>query len=398
MNILQLCNKPPFPPVDGGTIVMNSATQGLLSAGCNVKVFSAYSDKHPVLSSQITNEYRKQTKFEAVYFDLNINPFQALKCFLAGKSYHIKRFINKDFERRLTEILQEDSFDVVHMDSIFLTPYVETIRKHSQAKIVLRAHNVEHLIWKRIADHTVNPFKRVYLKHVYATLRRYELEHLSDYDGIDCLSEVDSTFFKSCGISRPMVVLPAVITTPNVVKATPVEENSLFHIGSMDWMPNDEGIGWFLKDVLPLITAKLPEVKVYLAGRKMPKKYFDYARTSSNLTVLGEVDDALDFMEGKQINVVPLLSGSGFRVKIVEAMSLGKLVITTTVGAEGIAYEDGKHLLIADTPERFVSQIEKCINDKSLCETIGENARQLIREEYDIEKVTQKLLDFYNTL
>ena len=192
MKVLHLCNKPPFPPVDGGTMAMNSITQGLLRAGCELRVLTVETDKHPVRREQIPEEYLRQTRFDSVFIDLGVRPLPAAVAMLCGESYHVKRYISRDFSRRLVAILQEQEFDVVHVESIFLTPYVPLIRRYSQAKVILRAHNVEHLIWKRVAQSTRSHVKRWYLNHLSLTLRAYELEHMSDYDGIVCITQCNS--------------------------------------------------------------------------------------------------------------------------------------------------------------------------------------------------------------
>ncbi len=157
---------------------MNSITQGLLAAGCEVRVLSMCSDKHPVLKDRMTDEYRQATRFEAVHVDLGIHVLDAGVSWLCGESYHVKRFVSNEFAARLRQILDEEEFDIVHVESIFLTPYVPVIRKHSKAQIVLRAHNVEHMIWQRIAKSERNLFKRKYIKHLALTLRAYECEHV----------------------------------------------------------------------------------------------------------------------------------------------------------------------------------------------------------------------------
>lgn len=395
MKVLQLCNKPPYPPVDGGTLAMNSITQGLLAAGCEVRVLSICSDKHPVQDERIPEDYRRQTRFEAVHVDLNIHLLDAAVAWLCGESYHVKRFISKDFANRLREVLQEEEYDVVHLESLFLTPYVELIRKHSNAKIVLRAHNVEHMIWKRIAQSESNPFKRSYLRHLSLTLGAYEREHVNDYDGIVSITEHDAQFFHEAGCRKPVVSIPFGVT-PDALENVSPEPNSLFHLGSMDWMPNLEGIQWFLDEVWPAVHAEMPQLTLYLAGRKMPKDLM--ALQMEGVKVVGEVPDAAYFINSKLINVVPLLSGSGIRVKIIEAMAAGKTVVSTAVGAEGIGYADGENILIADTPEQFVSQIRRCVEDPGYCSEVGRNAYNLIAEEYNTANLTRKMMEFYNKL
>lgn len=392
MKVLQLCNKPPYPPVDGGTLAMNSVTQGLLAQGCEVRVLSVCSDKHPVLRDRMPESYLCQTRFEAVHVDLDIHWLDAGVALLCGESYHVKRFVSKAFEARLAKVLQEEEFDVVHVESIFLTPYVPVIRKYSRARVLLRAHNVEHQIWERTARGEHNPLKRQYLKHLALTLGAYEREHLNDYDGVMAITEQDADFFRHSGCRKPVVAIPFGIN-PEPVDCVQVEPCSLFHLGSMDWMPNQEGVRWFLKEVWPMLHEQLPQVTLYLAGRKMPD---DLMRLQlDGVKVVGEVPDAMYFIGSKQINVVPLLSGSGIRVKIIEAMSAGKTVVSTTLGAAGIACTPGRDLLIADTPEQFVEQIRRCVEDADFCAEVGRNAFNLITEEYSTESLTKRMLNFY---
>lgn len=395
MKILQLCNKPPYPPVDGGTMAMNSVTKGLLSNGHDVKVLSVCSKKHPVILDRIDPEYKARTKFEAVEIDLSIHPLDAAVAMLCGESYHVKRYIDKNFEKKLTEILDSEEFDIVHIESVFLTPYVATIRRHSDACVVLRAHNVEYNIWQQMSKECCHGLKRWYLKKLALALRVYETEHLNDYDGIVCITDEDAEIFKKSGCRKPITGIPFGITLKET-EQTVETPGTLFHIGSMDWMPNDRSIRWFLKEVWPILHEELPAIKLYLAGRKMPDDLMDMKL--DGVTVLGEVDDATQFMAGKQINIVPLLAGSGIRIKIIEAMALGKTVISTHVGAAGIRYTDGKNLLIADTPQEFISHIRRCTEDEEYCKSIGKNAIELIKKEYDNNILTQRFIDFYNKI
>lgn len=393
MKVLQLCNKPPYPSVDGGTMAMDSITSGLLCEGCEVKVLTVETDKHPVRRELIPAEYLKQTGLESVYVDLRVKPLPAIFAMLCGESYHVKRYVSEAFAAKLREILEKESFDIVHVESIFLTPYVPLIRKYSDAKIILRAHNVEHLIWRQVAQSCTNSLKRWYLKHLSLTLRAYELEHLNDYDGVVCITKNDAEVFRQAGCRKPVVSIPFGID-PGEVPSVEVEPDSLFHIGAMDWLPNQESIRWMLEEVWPVVHREVPQAKLYLAGRKMPSQWMN--ATIEGVSVIGEVPDAMYFIGSKKINVVPLLSGSGIRVKIIEAMSIGKTVITTTVGAQGIDYTDGENILIADTPEQFARQIKRCLDDDAFCSRVGEAAAQLVADQYDRKKLAEELIEFYH--
>lgn len=393
MKVLQLCNKPPYPPVDGGSMGINFVTQGLLGKGCKVKVLTVESDKHPAKVDASMEEYRSRTAFESVYVDLGVKFLPAMTAMLCGQSYHVQRYISQEFAAKLREVLEAEEFDIVHVESIFMTPYVPLIRKYSNAKVVMRAHNVEHLIWKRLSQSCSNPLKKWYFKHLSLTLRAYELEHVNDYDGVVCVSGDDAEYFRNNGCRKPLAVIPFGI---KMVAPTHVEEepDSLFHLGAMDWLPNQEGVDWMLEEVWPVVHAEVPRAKLYLAGRKMPERLM--GTQMEGVSVVGEVPDAVEFIGSKKINVVPLLSGSGIRVKIIEAMSVGKTVVTTTVGAEGIDYTDGENILIANTPKEFAMQIKRCLDDDDFCRRVGEAAKRLVADHYEEGKLAEKLLDFYN--
>jgi glycosyltransferase involved in cell wall biosynthesis len=336
MKILQFCYKPPFPALDGGSMGMHYVTEGLINNGHEVKVLSFHSKKHPCRVDKLPVEYVEKTKFETVFVDLDIKPIPALVAYLCGESYHVKRFINEQMKRKLVEILKAEDFDIIQVESIFLTPYLPIMRRFSNAKIVLRAPNIEHKIWERIYKATKTPFKRGYIKHLALTLKYYELNHINDYDAVSPVTEVDAEYFRENGLRKKCKGIPFGMNPPELLSDVLEEKNTIFHIGSMNWHPNEQGIKWFLEECWDKIRQTTPNVQAYFAGRYMP----NWLKNTSieGVHIVGEVEDSIRFMTSKQIMVVPLLSGSGIRIKIIEAMSIGKTVIATTIAAEGIMY------------------------------------------------------------
>jgi len=396
LNILFICNKSPWPAGEGGPIAMNMLIEGLVNAGQRVKVLTANTNKYTVEAEKIPADYRKKTGIELVHINLSINPVAAFANLFSEKSYHVQRFISADFDQKLKEILHATDFDVVQIETVYMSPYIQTIRKNSKAKIVLRAHNIEHLIWRRIADSTKNPIKKAYLRHLSRTLENYEKGILNSYDGIVPISEKDADFFEQTG-NTPVLPVSFGIH-PDKLKATshvPVE-NALFHIGSMNWIPNEEGVRWFVEEAWPLISKKLPLLKVYLAGREMPA--WLNKLTVHNVEVVGEVPDAQEFIQSKAISIAPLFSGSGIRIKIIESMAMGKAVISTKIGAEGIHYTDGENIMIADTAEAFLKATEYLYRHPEKSAEIGANARKLIFEKHNSKKIIQNLISFYREI
>lgn len=397
MKILQICSKIPFPPKDGGSIAMDILTHGLIECGNEVKVLAINTPKHFINEADINSEYKNKTSYQLVFIDTSVKPLDALLNLFSSKSYNITRFYSKEFEKVLIELLSSQKYDVVQLETLWVAPYVETIRKHSKAKIVLRSQNVEYAIWERLAEASGNPLKKAYLKLLAKRLKKYELGMLNKYDGIATITELDAVSFKNSGCKSPIIHIPFGIDTKKYKADTSATEfPSVFHIGAMDWMPNSDAVKWFLEKVWEKVQIKHPNVKLYLAGRNMP----DWMKQlkMKNIVVEGEVEDSHKFINSKSIMIVPLTSGGGMRVKIIEGMALGKTIISTAVGAEGIDYENNKNILIANTETEFIEALNKCISDRSFSDNLAQNAKSLVENKYDNLKICKKLSDFYQTL
>ena len=396
MKILLLCNKPPYPASEGGPMAMNSIITGLLEAGHQVKILAVNSEKFNIKESDIPDEYRKKTGIELIDVDLSIRPLKAFTNLFTRKSYHVERFISKEFRERLIKVLEKEQFDVVQLEMLYMAPYVDNIRAHSKAMIVLRAHNVEHKIWERIAKETKFFIKRWYINHLAKTLKEYELNALETVDGIAAITRKDAAFFrKYC--SKPIIDIPFGVYPEEFTPKYEIEgKPKFYHIGSMNWMPNVEGIHWFIDEVLPKTVEKVPNFVYHLAGRNMPE--WLTTMKDPHINVIGEVPDAKEFVTHHDVAIVPLLSGSGIRIKIIESMALGKTVITTRVGAEGILYDEEVNIIIAENKAKMVEAIRSLNENPEVAVRIGQAARKLVEETYDNRKIIARLLMFYDQI
>ena len=375
---------------------MNSIITGLLDAGHQVKILAINSDKFHVKDSDIPDEYKSRTGIELINVDLSVRPLKAFLNLFTKKSYHVERFISEAFKKRLTQVLEKENFDVVQLEMLYMAPYVETIRQKSKAMIVLRAHNVEHKIWERIAKETKFPLKRWYINHLAKTLKEYELNALETVDGIAAITRKDAAFFrKYC--SKPIIDIPYGVYPEEFTPNYEIEgKPKFYHIGSMNWMPNEEGIRWFIDEVLPKTVEKVPNFVYHLAGRSMPE--WLTTLKNPNIDVIGEVADAKEFVAKHDVAIVPLLSGSGIRIKIIESMAMGKTVITTRVGAEGILYDEEVNLIIAENKAKMVEAIRSINENPQTAMEIGKSARKLVEETYDNRKIIARLLMFYEQI
>ena len=393
MRILQLSNKFVYPPKDGGAIGIFNYTKAFAALGCDVTMLAMNTSKHPFDVKELGDEIKKMAHWITVDVDNTVKPFSALLYLLRNRSYNITRFISREYNSRLIALLRKHEFDIIQLEGLYLSPYVETIRTHSKAKLVMRSHNIEHEIWKRIAENEKGFLKRRYLKILARQLKKYETERLNKYDLMTSVTERDAAKLKELGCRLPVHICPAPYDeTVLIPDRSNMKFPSVFFIGALDWLPNIEGLNWFLKNVWDKINSQFPAVKLYIAGRNAHKAKLSQG---NNMILAGEVEDAYRFMNSKGIMVVPLLSGSGIRVKIIEGMALGKTIVSTSLGAEGIPCKDEENILIADTADTFAEKIIKCLNDQILFTTIGNNAVQFAKQHFSSYEVTAGLLQFF---
>ena len=396
MKILQLCPRIPFPPVDGGTIGMYNLSKALLDHGAYVKVLAFNTSKHYIQETEIDHEYIKSHQLETVFLDNKINIIDAFLNLFTKDSYHISRFKSALFSEQLKQILIKEEFDIIQIDYLPMALYIDQIRAFSKAKIVLRAHNVEHRIWKRLAEENKNILKRWYLRKLSSRLYEFEKNVLRKIDALVSLTEEETVIFKAMKFDGPFCIAPTCFYIDPDIPDIKQNQFSIFHIGAMDWLPNCEGLEWFIREAWPKVLTTFPDLKLYIAGNKMPEKFFQLK--SKNINVQGRVADARQFMLEHTLMIVPVFAGSGIRVKIVEGMALGKTIISTSQGAEGLHYNDMENIIIANTADEISEAIAKCYHSEELVRTIGKNARTLALQYYDMRKVGERVWKFYEEL
>ena len=395
MRILQLMNKVPWPPKDGGAIACLNLSKGFSMLGHEVTVLSMNTSKHHISIDDMPADLRRKADFRLVEVPASITWIEATLNLLFSKlPYNAQRFISDEFSNELVKLLNEKSFDVIQLEGLYLCPYIPVIRKYSKALISYRAHNIEYEIWERTATLSEG-FRSKYLRNLSKRIKRFEESYLNSYDLLVPITDRDGIILDKLGNSKPRHTSQTGIDFASLVPtARKLEFPSLFHIGALDWAPNQEGLIWFFNQCWPKIHLQNPELKFYLAGRNAPE-WFERIIKLDGVVYLGEINDAYDFINSKAVMVVPLFSGSGMRIKIIEGMALGKPIVTTTIGTEGIPTENGKNILIANDVDSFVEAINQLINDRGLSDWIGTNAIGFIQEKYDNLLQAEALIEFY---
>ncbi|MFI5150127.1 MAG: glycosyltransferase family 4 protein [Bacteroidia bacterium] len=395
MKILQICNKIPYPPKDGGSLAMHQLSESLFLLGNDVKVLAMDTFKQGFSETEWDENYRQKFHPEYVFMDIRIKALDAMLNLFSDKSYNLERFHSQAFEDKLQAVLGSAAYDLIILESLYVTPYLALIRKHSRATIIYRAHNIEHVIWKRLQDGERNPFRKKYLRLLSERLKNYEDAIVNEFDGVAAITPGDAAYFRSTGCQKPIAHIPFGIEA-KPLRTVCVDKNALFFIGSMDWMPNLESLRWVLDHLWDKLVALHPDIRLYVAGRNMPP--WLQALEKKQVVMLGDVKDAEAFMDDKSILLAPYFSGGGMRVKFIEAMLQKKIIVTTAIGAEGIAGRDGEHFLIAESEAGMLAIIDKCLKDAEWTAYIGSNARSLVLDQYNSRKIAQRLVSLYASI
>ncbi len=395
MKILQICKKALHPAKDGEAIAIRTITKGLHQAGHEVTVLVIATHKHPFDKENLPESLQKAAHFDSTFLDTRLSPLKAFANLFSQNSYNIQRFYSKAFEKQICHYLQQTDFDIIHLEGVYLATYIPTVRQHSNAPIVMRAHNLEFEIWERLAEEQRNPLKKWYLSLLAKRMKKFELESLQSYDGLVPISVVDEVQWKSFGFRKACWTMAGSIQLEDyplegVEKA---DFPSIFFIGSLDWMPNQEGLQWFFEKVWNRVIDVHPDLQCYIAGRNAPNWFLQ--QQIKNVVFVGEVESAVDFIQSKAIMISPLFSGSGMRIKLIEAMALAKPIVATSIAAEGINCQSGENILIADAPQDFAKALLEVVEKEEFALQLGQNARDFVGREHDTKALIGELEEFY---
>lgn len=385
MRVLLVCHKPPFPTVDGGTFDSAGLARVLAERGHDVEILAmaglAWRDpaSHPPFPQ------------ETVRVDSSPRPFPAFLSLVRGEADAVARFRSGRFASRLSERLRESAFDIVQIDGPATGQYLPSIRASSSAPVILRAHNDEADLW--LQRSRTRPFhERAFLKTHAERLRRVERRLWREVDGIAAITDGLAAACVAAGV-RHVRYAPV----PQRVADQPAAANhEVFHIGPVDWWANRRGLSWFIESVWPLVRRTRPDLRFRLAGRGSVA--FAAPWGSAGVVGEGEVEDAVAFMRGSGILVAPTLDGSGMPVKVAQALSIGKAIVATTVGARGLGVEPSRDLLVADAPAAFADAVCGLAGDEALARELGRNALAFARAHLDGRVVGDRLIALYDAL
>jgi polysaccharide biosynthesis protein PslH len=310
--------------------------------------------------------------------------------FLAHAAMHLVRplpyavgaYVSRAYRQRLASLLATERFDLVVCD--FLPP-AANLPATMPCPTVLFTHNVEAEIWRRHYETTTSWWRRDLMKQQWRRMLRFERRAVRRFDLVLAVSNTDGeTLQRLYGpLASAVRVVPTGVDT-SFFAPLPIQprRTHMVFTGSMDWLPNEDGMLFFVRDVLPLIREKAPAATLSIVGRA-PTPAVERLGREAGIEVTGRVDDVRPQIAKGAVYVVPLRIGGGTRLKIFEAMAMGKAVVSTTIGAEGLPVRDGEHVRIADDPQAFADAVLHLFNDDQERERLGQHARELVVDHYD---------------
>lgn len=310
--------------------------------------------------------------------------------------YQIVKYCRPQVAVSVRQLLQKETFDVIVCDFLAAAGIIPW---HFPCAKVLFTHNVEALIWKRHCEVARNPFwKAICLRERWTTTRA-ERRYLNLADQVLTVSGADRDFFAQVIEPAKITVIPTGVDLDFFQPATEQEEpNTLVFTGSMDWMPNEDGIFYFVEEILPRIRNQIPNTFLLVVGRRPSRRLLALAKTTEGVEVTGTVEDIRPYVQRGAAYIVPLRVGSGTRLKIFEAMAMGKAVVSTSIGAEGLPVRRGRDILIADSPEEFASAVVGLLQDRARRSELGRAARQFVAQQHGWNSVAQHFESALETL
>ena len=298
------------------------------------------------------------------------------------------------YRQKFRELVATKNFDLVHYEMF------HTAQFHTEVDLpsVLSQQNVDSAIWRRLCGETANPFYKFAYWTQQLAFQRYERVLSPKFDAVTCTSDIDAAVFqRHCSEDNIEIIPNGVDVTHYQPDFTSEAPAHLIYIGSMDWYPNEDAVAFFADEVLPGIQDKVPDVQFSIVGGN-PSARVQRLAAREGVVVTGRVPEIKPYFAEATVFVVPLRIGSGTRLKILEALAMGKAVVSTSVGAEGLDLKDGEEIFIADEPTPFADAVTRLLTDASLRRTVGENGRARVEQDYDWRSIGEKLHTLYESL
>ena len=317
-----------------------------------------------------------------------------VNAFLKRQPITVARYDLPVYRQKFRELVATENFDLVHYEMFHTAQFQTEVDLPS----VLSQQNVDSAIWRRLCGETANPFYKFAYWTQQLAFQRYERVLSPKFDAVTCTSDIDAAVFqRHCAADTIEIIPNGVDVTHYQPDFTSEAPAHLIYIGSMDWYPNEDAVAFFADEVLPGIQDKVPDVQFSIVGGN-PSARVQRLTEREGVVVTGRVPEIKPYFAEATVFVVPLRIGSGTRLKILEALAMGKAIVSTSVGAEGLDLKDGEEIFIADEPTAFADAVTQLLTDASLRRRIGENGRARVERDYDWRSIGEKLHQLYTKI
>lgn len=387
-NILFLTTRFPYPPDDGGKID-TLANLNILSKNYNVFLFyiGNKDEREKELEEHINLQglynYTKNAKNNLIGIFINL---------FCKVPYTISKYHDYNIYKKIEGIIKEKNINIVFIDHLHMAFYGKLIKeKFDGIKLILREHNAEYIFWKRIFKEEKNIIKKFIFWWQSLKILNYEREITNIFDRCVMISPIDQLNLKKINTNAKTVAIPTAMNIKKYQFSHTINtiSHSMIYLGNFSWLPNLQGLLWFLREVWPEIIGMFPKAKLFIVGKNPPKEISEYQ--NNDIIVTGYVNDVKLWIAKSEIFIVPLFSGGGIRIKILEAMAIGKPIVSTSIGAEGIDAKNMKNIIISDNKESFVKSIKLLFYNKKIRDNLSKNSRKLIEEKYSFEVIEKEI-------
>ena len=317
-----------------------------------------------------------------------------LNAFFKRQPITVARYARPAYRQKFRDLVATEKFDLVHYEMF----HTAQLRADTDLPGVLSQQNVDSAIWRRLCGETTHPFYKFVYWTQQLAFQRYERVLSPKFDAVACTSDIDAAVFQQHCAEDTIEIIPNGVDVthyqPDFSSEAPAH---LIYIGSMDWYPNEDAVAFFADEVLPRIQEKVPDVQFSIVGGN-PSGRVQKLAQREGVIVTGRVPEIKPYFAEATVFIVPLRIGSGTRLKILEALAMGKAIVSTSVGAEGLDLKNGEEIFIADEPIAFADAVTRLLTDLSLRRKIGENGRARVEQDYDWRSIGEKLHQLYTRI
>lgn len=403
MNLLWISQNIPYPPKTG---VLQRNYNLLREASRLADVYLLAVFKRDILPGEYDLEEAKRElgklcrRIEVVHLPIESSRIALYGMALSSLFTHDPLSVNwvksAGMRQQLRQLINEVKFDLVHFDTISLATYRDEVGRTPK---ILNHHNIESHLLKRRTLFEKNPLKRLYYALEGNKLERYERAACAEFDTNFTVSELDKQrLLELVPNARANVMANGVDVDYFKPDGTAAVPGNLLMASGMNWFPNRDAVLHMCNDIWPLLTEQMPELSWTVVGASPPQEVLDLAARDPRVTVTGFVNDVRPFLAQAEIYLCPMRDGGGTRVKILDALAMGKAIVSTTMACEGIEVTPGKNVLFADTPREFVEQIKRLRGDAALCQSLGHEARKFVMDCYAWPVIGKNLSTVYQKL